>query len=129
MVPRMVLPRRLARFNRIVTNRVLGALTPLLPFFGTVVHNGRRSGRTYRTPVSLFRRPEGYVVALTYGSGADWVRNVLAAGGCEVVTRGHTVKLTQPRVVRDESRSVMAPPLRLFLGFAGVSEFLYLRPA
>lgn len=125
----MVLPKRLARFNRIVTNRVLGVLTPRLPLFGTIIHNGRRSGRTYRTPVNIFRRPEGYVVALTYGAGADWVRNVLAAGGCEVVTRGRTIKLTQPRIVHDEKRSAMPLPVRVIIGFAGVTEFLYLQPA
>ena len=123
----MVLPRRLARFNRIVTNRILGALTPRLPFFGTIIHNGRNSGRAYRTPVSLFSLPGGYVVALTYGSDADWVRNVLAAGGCEVVTGGRTVKLTEPRIVHDEKRSAIPRPVRLFLGFVGVNEFLHLR--
>ena len=29
-------------------------------------------------------RPGGYVIALTYGPDADWVKNVLAAGGCEL---------------------------------------------
>lgn len=125
----MVLPKRLARVNRIVTNRVLGVLTPHLPFFGTIIHNGRRSGRTYRTPVNIFRRPEGYVIALTYGPDTDWVRNVFAAGGCEVVTRGRTIKLTQPRIVQDEKRSAMPPLVRLIIGLVDVTEFLYLQPA
>ncbi|WP_027945047.1 nitroreductase family deazaflavin-dependent oxidoreductase [Amycolatopsis taiwanensis] len=125
----MVLPKRLARFNRIFTNRVLGLLTPRLPYFGTIIHNGRRSGRTYRTPVNVFRVPEGYVVALTYGSDSDWVRNVLAAEGCELVTRGRTIKLTQPRIVHDEKRSAMPLLVRLIIGLAGVTEFLYLQPA
>src|SRR5689334_2970541 len=110
----MVLPKRLAKFNRVATNRVLGQLTPLFPGFGTIVHRGRRSGRTYRTPVNMFRVSDGYVVALTYGPDSDWVKNVQAAGGCEVVTRGHTMKLTQPRVVHDETRSAMPAPVRLF---------------
>lgn len=125
----MVLPRRLARFNRIVTNRILGVFTPRVPGFGTIVHEGRRSGRAFRTPVNVFRVPEGYVVPLTYGPGADWVRNVLAADGCEVVTRGHGVRLTGPRIVHDERRSAVPALIRLFLRFADVTDFLYLKPA
>ena len=40
-------------------------------------HVGRRSGASYRTPVLVFELGEAYVVALTYGPGADWVRNVM----------------------------------------------------
>jgi hypothetical protein len=50
----MVLGRRIAIFNRHVTNRVLGPVAPWLPGFGIVVHTGRKSGRTYRTPVNVF---------------------------------------------------------------------------
>ncbi len=69
MIP---LPRSVARFNRRVTNRVLGPLAPRLPGFGVVVHRGRRSGRAYRTPVNVFARPGGVVVALAYGPNSDW---------------------------------------------------------
>ncbi|SCF06599.1 hypothetical protein GA0070607_5111 [Micromonospora coriariae] len=73
----MVLPRRLARFNRVVTNRVTGPLAGRLPGFGVIIHRGRRSGRVYRTPINIFRTSGGYVAALTYGF-TDWARNVLA---------------------------------------------------
>jgi deazaflavin-dependent oxidoreductase (nitroreductase family) len=53
-----------------------------------VVHRGRRSGRRYRTPVLAFRVDDGYVVALFYGADRDWVRNVLAAGGCTLSGAG-----------------------------------------
>ena len=56
----MPLPRRLAKFNRVVTNRVLGPFARYLPGFAIVSHVGRRSGRTYQVPVSLFRRRDGY---------------------------------------------------------------------
>src|SRR5262249_1796055 len=52
----MALPRALARFNRLVTNRVLGVVAPWMPPFAVVVHRGRSSGRVYRTPVWAFRR-------------------------------------------------------------------------
>lgn len=125
----MVLPKRLARFNRVVTNRVLGILTPWAPGFGTIVHRGRRSGRTYRTPVNVFEEPDGYVVVLTYGPGADWVRNVLAAGGCELITRGHTVKLTAPRLANGEFPDAVSRAGRPVLRLIGVTDYLHLRRA
>jgi deazaflavin-dependent oxidoreductase (nitroreductase family) len=122
----MALGRRMATVNRYLTNRVLGGPATRLPGFGVVHHVGRRSGRRYRTPVNVFRTPGGYVFALTYGSQAEWVRNVLAAGGCDLVTRGRRVPLTSPRVFRDERRSMMPAHVRLVLGLAHVSEFLEL---
>ena len=125
----MVLSRRVARFNRRATNRVLGHLASWLPGFGVLTHVGRRSGRRYRTPLNVFRTPDGYVVALTYGPDADWVKNVLATGECELTTRGRTIRLRQPRVVHDEGRRAMPLPVRQVLRLIGASDFLYLTKA
>src|SRR5689334_9709967 len=123
----MPLPHSLARLNRRLTNRVLGPLAPYLPGFGVVVHRGRRSGRQYRTPVNVFLRPGGAVVALTYGPDSDWVRNVLADGGCTIETRGRHLRLRDPRLIHDESRRLMPWIVRRMIGVAGVSDFLDLR--
>jgi deazaflavin-dependent oxidoreductase (nitroreductase family) len=120
----MPLPRSVARFNRHVTNRVLGPLARYLPAFGVVVHRGRRSGRDYRTPVNVFHRPGGLVIALTYGPDADWVRNVLAADGCMVETGGHKLRLRSPHLIHDELRRCMPGALRPIGRVAGVSDFL-----
>src|SRR5205085_12553135 len=97
-----------------------------LPGFGIVVQRGRKSGRPYRTPVNIFPRPGGVVVALTYGPDSDWVRNVLAQGGCTLETRGRVVRLTRPRLVHDEQRLAVPAPLRLIGGLGDVSDFLVL---
>jgi deazaflavin-dependent oxidoreductase (nitroreductase family) len=122
----MPLPRSIARANRRVTNRLLGGLATRLPGFGIVGHAGRRSGRQYRTPVNVFRRGDRYIIALTYGSNADWVRNVLADGGCTLETRGRTRRLSSPRLFHDESRYAVPAPVRLILGLINVSDFLEL---
>ncbi len=122
----MVAPRSVARFNRRVTNRILGRLAPVAPGFGMIVHTGRKSGRTFRTPVNVFRVDDGYVVALTYGPQSDWVRNVLAAGGCDVITRGRTVHLTEPEVVHDPLRTRMPAFTRPLLSVVGVEDVLLL---
>jgi deazaflavin-dependent oxidoreductase (nitroreductase family) len=125
----MPLPRQLARFNRVVTNRVLGPLARFLPGFALVSHVGRRSGRIYRTPVNLFRRADSYVIALTYGADSQWVRNVLQAGRAEIETRGHRLQLVDPRVVRDPSRSLVPRQIRVALRLINVDEFMLLDPA
>jgi deazaflavin-dependent oxidoreductase (nitroreductase family) len=123
----MPLPKRLARFNRVVTNRVLGPVARFLPGFAVVSHVGRRSGRSYRTPVNLFRHGDGYVISLTYGADSQWVRNVLAAGGADIETRGRHLRLVDPQVVRDPARSLVPKPVRVPLGLADVDEFMLLK--
>jgi deazaflavin-dependent oxidoreductase (nitroreductase family) len=125
----MPLSRRVARFNKHVTNRVTGPFAGRLPGFAVVRHVGRRSGTVYHTPVNVFRDGDRYVFALTYGSGADWVRNVLAAGGCEIRTRGRTVGLVGPELFDDSTRRSVPIPARWMLGLIDVDEFLALRAA
>jgi hypothetical protein len=66
------LARRIAHVNKHFTNRLTRPLAPHLPGFGVVMHVGRRSGRTHETPTNVFRRRDGFVVALTYGRNSDW---------------------------------------------------------
>ncbi|HEX2362988.1 MAG TPA: nitroreductase family deazaflavin-dependent oxidoreductase [Jiangellaceae bacterium] len=122
----MIIAKSVARFNRVVTNRISSLVAGRLPGFGIVEHIGRRSGRTYRTPVNVFRTSDGYVIALTYGSDTDWVKNVLAAGGCSLTVRGRRENLGNPRIVHNESRPDVPVVVRPMLGLIGVTEFLYL---
>jgi hypothetical protein len=50
-----VLGRRMAHFNRRVTDGLTRPLEHWLPGFGVVVHEGRKSKREYRTRVNVFR--------------------------------------------------------------------------
>jgi deazaflavin-dependent oxidoreductase (nitroreductase family) len=119
-------PRSIARFNRRVTNRAFLRVAGRLPGFAIVHHIGRRSGRTYHTPVNAFRAEGGYVIALTYGSGSDWVRNVLAVGSCELRTRGRRVRLAEPRLRTDRSVGWAPLPVRLILRLTRIYEYLEL---
>ena len=125
----MSIRRRLARFNRVFANRLLGPALPALPGFGAVLHRGRRSGRPYRTPVMVFRSGELYVFALPYGSDSDWVKNVLAAGGCGLRTRGSGVRLVEPRIDENDAQSDIPALVRWALRRLGATEFLALKPA
>ncbi|HEY4459268.1 MAG TPA: nitroreductase family deazaflavin-dependent oxidoreductase [Pseudonocardiaceae bacterium] len=122
----MVAPRSVARFNKRVTNKVFGTVAPFAPGFGMLAHTGRKSGRIYRTPINIIRTEGGYVIALTYGPQSDWVRNVLAAEGCDVTMRGRTVHLTEPEIVHDPHRRLMPAFTRPIMGALGVDDFLVL---
>ena len=125
----MPIPRAVGYLNKVGLNRVTRRVAPRMPGFGVVVHRGRRSGREYRTPVNVFPTDHGYVFALTYGPDTDWVRNVLAAGGCTLQTRGHTVRLVAPRLFHDEQRHGIRPVERAVLRLLGVADFLALQTA
>jgi deazaflavin-dependent oxidoreductase (nitroreductase family) len=125
----MAIPKSVARFNAHVTNRVSGPFAGRLPGFAVVNHVGRRSGRTYETPVNMFRDGERYVFALTYGPDSQWVKNVIAAGGCEVRTHGRTARLCEPRIFTDPHQRLVPGPVRVALRILDVDDFLLMRPA
>ena len=91
------------------------------------MHRGRRSGRSYRTPVNIFATPDGYVIALPYGPGSDWVRNVLAAGEADLVTRRRVVHVAAPRLYQDPSRQAVGHLARPILALLRVDDFLALQ--
>jgi deazaflavin-dependent oxidoreductase (nitroreductase family) len=123
----VVLPRWLARANKAGLNRVVKHAAPWLPTLGLVVHRGRKSGRRYETPIMVFRDGDKFLVALTYGGEhTEWVKNVVAAGGCELRTGGRVYQMSTPRVYRDESRAGIRPVERQALRLLGVSDFLSL---
>jgi len=125
----MAIPKAVARFNNRVTNHVSRPLAGYVPGFAVVTHVGRRSGRTYHTPVNMFRDGERSVFALTYGADSEWVKNVMAAGSCEVRTKGKTVRLCEPRIFTDPDRRLVPGPVRAVLRIIDASDFLSMRPA
>ena len=124
----MPIPARVAQWNKVGLNRVVRHVAPWMPGLGLVVHRGRRSGRTYQTPVNTFPTDDGYIIALTYGAeNTDWVKNVQAAGGCELRTRGRLLQLGAPMVSHDETRRAIRAPHRHVLRLLGVTDFLSLK--
>jgi len=125
----MPIPVRVAQWNKVGLNRVVRHVAPWAP--GLAVHDhreARRSGRSYQTPVNTFPTEDGFVIALTYGPDkTEWVKNVLAAGGCELRTRGRVLQADSPRVYHDDTRCGIRAPHRQVLRLIGVADFLSLK--
>ena len=64
-----------------------------------VRHIGRRSGRTYETPVIAVQHDDSFLIALPYGKRTDWLKNVLDKGSATIVTNGRTYEVDRPEVI------------------------------
>ena len=118
--------RKVAAFHRAITNRIANRFASRLPGFGVVTNVGRKSGRLYHTPVNVFRKPDGFLIALTYGRDSGWVKNVLAAGSCQLETRRVPYQLSAPTIVHDPTRRRFPPLVRVILGLIDASDFMQL---
>jgi deazaflavin-dependent oxidoreductase (nitroreductase family) len=116
-------------FTTRVINPISRRVAGRLPLFGILSYVGRKSGKAYHTPINVFRRGQTYVFALTYGSEVNWVRNVIAAGECDLRTRGRDVHLVEPEIFVDPTRHLMPLPVRVILRLNDVEEFLRMRAA
>jgi deazaflavin-dependent oxidoreductase (nitroreductase family) len=99
----MEIPQGVARFNRYATNPVGRMFAGWLPPLGIVEHVGRRSGKPYRTPVTVFSADvdgkPGVAIVLTYGPDRDWLKNLTAAGGGRMRRNGKSFGIADPKVV------------------------------
>ncbi|MEI2784453.1 MAG: nitroreductase family deazaflavin-dependent oxidoreductase [Candidatus Nanopelagicales bacterium] len=124
-----VITKTQRRINRAVFNpRQLRTAGQPGAYAGVVHHQGRVSGRQYRTPVGTVPTEDGFVVALVYGSDTDWVKNVLAADSAVITHEGRQYEVGDPALisldsVADSFDDSELQTLRLF----GVQECLRLR--
>ena len=88
------------RFNRDVTNphAMESAGTPGA-YASVVRHVGRTTGQPHETPVRATATDEGFLIALPYGTRADWLKNVRASGSATIVDEGTTYDVDQPEII------------------------------
>lgn len=114
--------------NRSLTNpRVMRTAGNAGTQTSVIEHVGRRSGKSYETPVDIIETTTRLLIALPYGARTDWLRNVLAAGSAIVVSGGERISVERPTVVATADVEQLIPvrtlrTLRLF----GVSQCLSL---
>lgn len=99
-----------------------------MPIFALVLHRGRRSGRSHRTPVAARRVADGFIISLAFGAQVDWHRNLVAAGGGAIRWRGRDYEVTGPELINaDQGRAAFDPVRRLLLRIAGIDGYIRLR--
>lgn len=119
----MPVPRWVARINR----RVFNPMELKRGSRPVVTHVGRSSGRTFRTPLDAHSVDGGYMFFLMYGSGSDWVQNVLAAGSARLKVGGDEFELISPRVVgQEEAQRLLPAAIKFPPGFLKVTEYLHM---
>ena len=72
--------------NRLTSRNAGSAKSP----FAILRHVGRRSGKTFETPIMVAPLGEDFVLALTYGPKVDWYRNLQANGKGTLIWHGKT---------------------------------------
>ena len=119
----MPLSRRVAHFNRYVTNP-LGRLVAGRRFIPLLIlmHTGRVSGKRYRTPLLGFRGDGELVVVLTYGPEVDWLKNLLAAGGGEIMLQGKRWHVGAPAVAELNHAAAVPGLIRWGLSHTGIHQ-------
>jgi len=101
-----------------------------LRLYGVVHHRGRRSGRTYTTPVVVRPTADGFVIPLAFGERADWFRNVHAAGGCEIRWNGTTYSVVDPVVIDwPTAQQAFSPLERIVAPLVCIERYLRVRRA
>ncbi|QIS02942.1 nitroreductase family deazaflavin-dependent oxidoreductase [Nocardia brasiliensis] len=102
----MPMPKWWGHVNKRVFNprAIAGGKWPVL------THVGRTSGMTYRTPLDAHPVDGGYLFVLVYGSGADWVQNILKAGSARLRINGKELRLAAPRLIGETEAFDALPP-------------------
>ncbi len=99
-----------------------------IPVWGVIRHRGRKSGRSFATPIALAATREHFFVPLPWGERTDWCRNVVAANGAAIRYRGREFSAIDPAVVSvDEARPAFPAPIRPAIALIGIKRFLRLR--
>ena len=122
--------RRFTRTANRPMRRIAGTRLGMVYFnLGALHHIGRRSGRTYVTPLSAYRLGDGFVLGVAYPE-VDWCRNVLAAGKCTLTWNGKEYALERPELI-PAAEAIKAYPLLVkpFIVGPGTTTFLWLHPA
>lgn len=111
-----MLTNRMRYFAKRVINPLLGrSAGSARSHFALIRHVGRRSGKTYETPIIVFPRGEDFIIVLTYGLQVDWYRNLLAAGQGALLWHGQTYSIGKPESMDRTLALLTFPPFQRFL--------------
>jgi deazaflavin-dependent oxidoreductase (nitroreductase family) len=117
------------RFNRDVTNPHAMETAGTPGAYASVIrHVGRATGQPHETPVRATATDEGFLIALPYGTRADWLKNLRASGSATIVDQGSAYEVDQPEIIPMADVSSRFPSLdQRTLSRFGVDQCLRVR--
>ena len=85
--------------------------------------------RAYRTPVEAIFLDNEVLIGLVYGRKTDWLKNVLAQGGCSIFYKLQMYTATDPIILPVDSARKLLPPgnTQIPENRAIAGEYLHLR--
>jgi deazaflavin-dependent oxidoreductase (nitroreductase family) len=125
----MKIPNKVRYINKKFTNRLMMKIagkkhSPIV----LIEHIGRQTGKVYRIPIMAAPYKEGFMFALTYGTGVDWYKNVLASKSAKLVYKGNSYALYDPVVSQTrQGQDAFNFPANLILRGIGIRDFFFMK--
>lgn len=117
------------RFRSRVANPAMARIAGRRYWYMALLHHtGRRSGKSYATPLTPMRVSDGFLIALPFGSSVDWLRNLQSARRATLQLRGHTFEVGEPLLTDAATALPQLPVLtRTLSRWIGPKEFVKLK--
>lgn len=103
------LPNIVRYFSKLFKNRMIADVESGKSEMSIISHTGRKSGRAYRTPVEAIFMSDEVLIGLVYGRKTDWLKNVLAQGGCSIFYKLQTYTAINPVILPVDSARKLLP--------------------
>ncbi len=119
------IPAFVKPYNKLLVRTVAGRYV-----YALLRHQGRKSGKSYNTPVMAWHTTGGMLIPVAWGTRSDWYRNLIATNTCDVRINGCWYHCTEPVLIQlDQALSFLPPLSRLIVRLSPipVEQFILLR--
>jgi deazaflavin-dependent oxidoreductase (nitroreductase family) len=104
------LPNIVRYFSSLFKKRMIADVESGKSEMSIISHTGRKTGIPYRTPVEAIFLDNEVLIGLVYGRKTDWLKNVLAQGGCSIFYNLQTFTATDPIILPADAARKLLPP-------------------
>ncbi len=104
-------------------NPIAVPLARVVPGITVIRHRGRKSGKTYETAISAYRKGRTVAIMLAHGK-TNWVKNILAAGEADIRLDRRDLHLVNPRIVAAGTNDASLPLMARIAAKRGVGVFV-----
>ena len=104
-------------------NPIAVPLARITPGITVIKHRGRKSGKTYETAISAYRKGNTVAIMLAHGK-TNWVKNILAAGEADIRLGRHDLHLVNPRIIAAGTDDPSLPRMPRAAARRGVGVFV-----